>query len=421
MVRYTRADNRTTLNDLVAGVFPLLLTLAQDLVQKQSAAEPCLMLKTIFKVFYVAINIEVPLQLRELQTFADWSTVLLTALATWPAPEPPNIDPDMRHKTVWWKARKWSLQIFYRIIQRYSIPAKQDRDAMAAFSGFLNQTIGPAVLKSVLHVLEVYKTGVYVAPRVLHASLSILEESVAVPVLWQEVRPVVMHVITDLVFPFVCHSDADDAMWNEDPLEFVRTRFDIMEDYRNPAVAAKSFIHCLATRKKKVMLMPILMFANDLLGRCASDKPSVENARRKDGLLCILGCIAEVLLKQDDLAKQLEKLVELHVFPEFDSPYPFLRARACWLINAFASMPFANPENCIRTIRHLMNCLCGLELPVKVYAAIGLETFVAAHESVHDELKPNLPKIMSGARLLLPLCGRRVLMTLVIRAFASDE
>lgn len=51
------------------------------------------------------------------------------------------------------------------------------------------------------------------------------------------------------------------------------------------------------------------------------------NARQKDGILHIVGAVAKILLKKNLYKDQVELMLVSYVFPEFQSPHGFLRAR----------------------------------------------------------------------------------------------
>jgi len=65
---------------------------------------------------------------------------------------------------------------------------------------------------------------------------------------------------------------------------------------------------------------------------------TAECYRNKDGVLHIIGSLADTLLKRKMYKDQIELLLTTHVLPEFRSEYGFMRARVsifhfyCWII-----------------------------------------------------------------------------------------
>ncbi len=45
------------------------------------------------------------------------------------------------------------------------------------------------------------------------------------------------HEHTQVLFPMMCFDESDEELWTDDPQEFIRKTYDIMEDYTSPRVA----------------------------------------------------------------------------------------------------------------------------------------------------------------------------------------
>lgn len=71
-----------------------------------------------------------------------------------------------------------------------------------------------------------------------------------------------------------------------------------------------------------------------------------ELAYKTDGVLLVVGALLESLLvKQSRYQGGLEAVAQEHVLPLFQSPFPFLRAKACWLAGVFArEVPFTRAD-----------------------------------------------------------------------------
>jgi hypothetical protein len=70
---------------------------------------------------------------------------------------------------------------------------------------------------------------------------------------------------------------------------------DPLEDYRNPVVAASSFIVELISKRKKETLVEILTFLNQVFEKYTQFPASLELAREKDGALYLMSCMADIL------------------------------------------------------------------------------------------------------------------------------
>ena len=95
---------------------------------------------------------------------------------------------------------------------------------------------------------------------------------------------------------------------------------DIFEDFVSPVNAARQLVYQVASKRKQ-MLEQAMVFCMQVL-----QNPQLE-PRQKDGILHIVGAVAPVLLKKNVYKDQVEAMLVSYVFPEFQSPHGFLRAR----------------------------------------------------------------------------------------------
>lgn len=72
------------------------------------------------------------------------------------------------------------------------------------------------------------------------------------------------------------------------------------------------------------------------MARYDESPPESKPYREKDGALLAVGALAAKLKKTKPYNSQLEFMLSKHVFPEFQSPMPYLRAKVkipllcCW-------------------------------------------------------------------------------------------
>ncbi len=70
-----------------------------------------------------------------------------------------------------------------------------------------------------------------------------------------------------------------------------------------------------------------------------------------------------------------------YVFPEFQSPHGFLRARACWVLKAFARVAFKSKDNLLAACDSVKACLLSDAcLPVNVEACCALQELLNEEE-----------------------------------------
>jgi hypothetical protein len=79
-------------------------------------------------------------------------------------------------------------------------------------------------------------------------------------------------------------------------------------------------------------------------------------------------------MEVEQYQNMLEPLMVTHVLPEFTSPLPFLRARACWVFGQFFEIPYTSGDTFLFGLRAVLNCISDSELPVRIKAAVALRT-----------------------------------------------
>ena len=76
-------------------------------------------------------------------------------------------------------------------------------------------------------------------------------------------------VIQEVLFPTMCYTDADAELWAADPHEYIRTKFDIFEDYVSPVMAAQTLLHTVC-KKRKDMLQKTMEFLMQACVTCTA-------------------------------------------------------------------------------------------------------------------------------------------------------
>lgn len=194
-------------------------------------------------------------------------------------------------------------------------------------------------------------------------------------------------IIQNILFPLMCYTDEDESLWQTDPQEYIRIKFDVFEDYVSPVIAAQTLLHNVC-KKRKDILPKVLGFAIQILSDPNGDP------RNKDGALHMIGAIADILLKKDQYKTNMESMLISYVFPHFQSPLGFLRARACWVLHYFENIKFNNENNLLQALEYLQKCLMNdQELPVKVEAAISIQILLSAQPSAPAIVEPNITQL----------------------------
>lgn len=94
--------------------------------------------------------------------------------------------------------------------------------------------------------------------------------------------------------------------------------------------------------------------------------------RIKEGLLCAIGHLHDLIMVYDELVTNMEPMLVQHVLPDLTSEQPFLRSRACWLYGEYGDLTFNDADSLKQAIDGIYKNLFAPELPVRLSAATSL-------------------------------------------------
>lgn len=377
---YKRPDERKILDDAMAVILPVVYQRLISLMPDESEYS-VLLQKQILKVFYAFIQNYLPLEVLTKEVFTQWMEAV-RQIVDRPVPEQTNqIDVEDRPELAWWKVKKWAVHILARVFERYGSPGNVTKE-YTQFSEWYLKSFSGGIIQVLFKVLDQYRQKIYIAPRVLQQSVNYLNQGVSHAFSWKFMKPHMQGIIQEVIFPLMCHSDEDEELWNTDPQEYIRIKYDVFEDFLSPVIAAQTLFYSAASKRKEV-LQKAMGFCMQVL-----TQPQVD-PRQKDGALHMIGAVAEVILKRKIYKDQAEMLLATHVFPEFTSDHGFLRARAAWVLKHFCELKFKNEQNLKTSLEMVRQCLCSdKELPVRVEAAVALQVLLVEQEKAKDYIQP---------------------------------
>jgi hypothetical protein len=62
-----------------------------------------------------------------------------------------------------------------------------------------------------------------------------------------------LEIVKDILFPIMSYTESDAELWETDPFEYVRVKFDIFEDFVSPVTAAQTLLHSVCKKRKDVL------------------------------------------------------------------------------------------------------------------------------------------------------------------------
>lgn len=382
---YKNQSERKPFIEALRILLPASCNILSQLVQNDPLTQQsCRLQKQILKTFHAILQYSLPLAVLTREVFSQWMTLIIE-IAKRDIPESlqKDVENEDRPELIYWKCKKWSLHLMARIFERYGSPNNVNKEYKSFAEWYIN-TFSFVVIQTIIKILEHYALGQYVSPRVMQQALNYLNTAVLHSMTWKMLKNDMMVVVEKIIFPLMCHSKDDDEMWHSDPQEYIRMKFDVFEEYVSPVSASQNLLHNLC-KKRRDMLQKTMTLVINVLNNPQADP------KAKDGALHMVGSISSVLLKKSQYKDQLEALLVAYVFPLFTSEHGFLRARACWALNYFSSIEFKNPNNIILATQSVLQCtLVEPELPVKVEAALCLQSLLHVQERARDVTRPNV-------------------------------
>ncbi|ENN75634.1 hypothetical protein YQE_07812, partial [Dendroctonus ponderosae] len=382
---YKKIEERAPLHEAMNLLLPQLYQLEIRILADPSE-QAVLLQKEGLKIYFALTQYILPLGLISKESFAQWMEVCRQVVERAVPPEALQPDEDERPDLPWWKCKKWALHILCRMFERYGSPGHVSKE-YNEFSEWYLETFSTGILEVLLRVLDGYRGGHWVPPRVLQQTLNYLNQAVLHAHTWRILKPHMPAIIQDVLFPLMSYSAEDHELWTVDPHEYIRVKFDVFEDFVSPVTAAQTLLHS-SCKKRKEMLGKTMGMLTQILNNPATDAP------QKDGALHMIGSLADVLLKKKPYKDQLDQLFLKYVFPEFNSERGHMRARACWVMHYFAEFNFKQENVLMESVNLTVRVLLfDKDLPVKVEAAIAIQSLLNYQEKSHKYIEAQVKQI----------------------------
>ncbi|KAK9289014.1 hypothetical protein L1049_017485 [Liquidambar formosana] len=386
-------EERTPVYLIVEETFPHLLNIFNGLVQiVNPSLEVADLIKLICKIFWSSIYLEIPKQLFDPNVFNAWMILFLNVLERPVSLEGQPGDPELRKSWGWWKVKKWTVHILNRLYTRFG-DLKLQNPENRAFAQMFQKSYAGKILECHLNLLNVIRVGGYLPDRVTNLILQYLSNSISKQSMYQLLQPRLDILLFEIVFPLMCFNDNDQKLWDEDPHEYVRKGYDIIEDLYSPRTASMDFVSELVRKRGKENLHKFIHFIVEIFKRYDEASMEYKPYRQKDGALLAIGALCDKLKQVEPYKSELERMLVQHVFPEFSSPVGHLRAKAAWVAGQYAHINFSDQNNFRKALHSVVSGLRDPELPVRVDSVFALRSFVEACKDL-NEIRPILPQLL---------------------------
>uniref|UniRef100_A0A8D3E413 Importin N-terminal domain-containing protein n=1 Tax=Scophthalmus maximus TaxID=52904 RepID=A0A8D3E413_SCOMX len=364
---YRKADEREPLLAAMQIFLPRIQLLMSQLLADATIFS-VLIQKQILKIFHALVQYSLPLQLINNTVMTQWMEIFRAIMDRDVPTETLEVDEDDRPELAWWKCKKWSLRIITRLFERYGNPGNVTKE-YSEFADFFVKTYAVGIQQVLLKVVDQHRQKQYVTPRVLQQCLNYLNQGLSHALTWRQMKPHMQTICQEVIFPLMCYKDEDEKLWQEDPYEYIRMKFTLCF-MRQP-------FPCGIFMLFSWQVLPQMMeFCHQILMDPSADP------RRKDGALHCIGSLAELLLKVQP---------QTHLSDAAKLCFSF----SCWVLHCFSPLRFHDElvlRNAVELVKQ--DLIDDKEMPVKVEAAIALQTLVSNQEHAKLYIRPYIRLVM---------------------------
>ena len=422
---YSSTEKRDgPLSQILPATFPPMVALMEATLTApcgdEKAAE---MQKVMIKVVWSSLHQSVPHYLQDGQIFMQWMSLLYRVIEA-PVPDhakqvSATMDAEDLGKLIFWKCKRWSAQILHRLFQKYGNPkhaeknfkAEDGRQGEVVLSRAFHDQLANSFLQMFMQMLATKAQGAFLPERFIVEAINYLQTGVTLAKTWQDMKPNTMALVSHVLFPLLCFDEKDKEMWEDDPHEFVRKTYDIMEDYTSARVAACNLVIDLCKKRTQTTLVPTLEMC---VGHMKAFAEGSGNAAVLDGAMYCVGAL-ENSLQTGKLAAQYEPqlkwLLQTYVAPALKAPQGHVRSRAAWCAAQFAPIISKDTVFAQQIVNEVMSLLRDTDFAVRFQAAVSLRHLIydssegKARQSVLPMIQTVLPQLLDELFKLMDEIG----------------
>lgn len=395
------AHPREPLDRIVELCFPDLLVLFGKL-NAESGTAPRLCQKMIVKIFWCSMQFVMPPHMAEPGVLNNWLDALISLFEQPVVVQPQSSADEDLAAMPEFKAKKWIANVLLRFLKRYSNPKRIaiDEPHTRRVAVLFQEQYASRATAAMLNVLSWPTSGGHLSGRVANIAIDYLQEAVETASLWSVMLPHIHLLLSQIIFPYLCFTDADMEVWEEDPIEYVRKQSDINEDYTSPRMAAIGLLSQLGELRPKNTVLPFMTHLVSTVlepyrATVVGSPARAALARQKVGAMQALSACKLRLQSKPDLAATFLEVLTVHVEPDIRSEFGFLRAMAHKLLGDVASSGWSAFSSRLgeASLRGAVSALEDPELPVQATAASALH-FLMEQDSAQPLIAPFAPQLL---------------------------
>ncbi|KAI5959429.1 NMD5 [Candida pseudojiufengensis] len=397
--KFKWSDNpsrETKLYPIINQAFPYILNIGKsiinDVTQGRDITEiQAEIIKLILKCYKFVTYYDLPEPLRVKDQVFQWGEFHASVINLKPPSYVTNSSLSEQEKSFLQisKCYKWAIANVLRLFTRYA--SSNTLSKKVSYKGFHELFITdfiPHFIQQFLTITEEYCHGErWLSITTLYQLLDFLSHCIVEKPTWTIIHPYFDTLITHLVYPTVCPTDQVLEIYEEDPQEYIHLCFDSTSGFENPESAAIGFFITALYKRKKSCWGPVSNLINSELSTLQQQEETLDVAKKKEGLLRILGSISGYIPKDEFVEQIISKLV----IPNLNSKHEFLKARTIEVLSQFSEIDFQDKEILSNLIQGILKNFDdpNSSLPVQFNSALSIQAFI-----VKDEFKQVLSTIV---------------------------
>nr|CDS26443.1 importin 7 [Hymenolepis microstoma] len=333
--------------------------------------------KLILKIFCTFTNSFIQPTVLNTEWITQWHILLCSLLEDFNGAD----DDD---QSLYWKRQKWVTRTSCIWFNNYGSPGYVASKYNAFADWYLKSHV-PQVLNSFLKICDAYRQKTFVSDIVMSAVFQYFRSAMLHSFSWKLLLVHFDSLLRDVIIPCISFNKETAELWEEDPLEFIRSNTDYETD-DTACDAARLFIKRACTSRKRIL--------DKCMEYCVQLLNSDVCHEVKDGAFHLIGTVCHNLLKNKVYKEQLENFMTTHVLALFEASEGYRRARACWLVGRLSLAEFNNKEILCQIAMMCRHLMCSdPDLPVRVAAAKTVFALINDQEAIKSLMSQYFPDL----------------------------
>lgn len=390
-------ERRGDLHLIADDVFPKLEEMYQMLIENQT--EVALRIKNkIMRVLYMCNQLILCKRYRDIDNLEILLSMMYSEYEQQIDPEliKKCDDPDVivqRAKNPAWKLKAVIMRFLFRIFQKHGNPQYAEEELMHVSEYILN-THNKRIMELGMNVVSSSLEN-YVSNRTLAYAIKTLNQASKNPNTINDLLPHMGKILKEYCIPLIFLTPTDEQDYVENPIEFARKEFCVMDNLLDPKSAALDMVLYFATYMSEGADKPD--YLEEFLGYCIENLNEYSNMDQpdpkiKEALLHAISLLADTIKDYDDMVNDFDDFMIRQVLPELSSEIGYMKYRALNFYGEFARINFST-EHIQKASERMFELLDDEDLPVRVAAATNFYKFIRI-ESIQTAFEPHIGTIL---------------------------